>query len=126
MGKNKYYCKIEDTIYNFQEIQNFILSKQDWKAIEKIVELVGCDYGIAGNIFMQIKENNDEIPTYINQNIQPKTNTNKNTITCPYCKSTNTKKISTTSKAVAIGLFGIFGMGKASKQWHCNSCGSDF
>ena len=48
------------------------------------------------------------------------------TITCPYCKSTNTKKISGLSKAVSVGLFGIFALGKTTKQWHCNSCNSDF
>ena len=48
------------------------------------------------------------------------------TITCPYCKSTNTKKISGLSKAVNVGLFGIFALGKTTKQWHCNKCGSDF
>ena len=50
----------------------------------------------------------------------------KPTITCPYCHSTNTKKISGLSKAGSIALFGIFAMGKVSKQWHCNNCGSDF
>ena len=48
------------------------------------------------------------------------------TITCPYCKSTNTKKISGLSKAVSVGLFGVFALGKTTKQWHCNSCNSDF
>lgn len=44
---------------------------------------------------------------------------------CPYCHSTNTKKISTTSKVVNTALFGIFGQ-KRKHQWHCNNCGSDF
>ena len=47
-------------------------------------------------------------------------------ITCPYCQSTNTKKISSLSKAVNVGLFGIFALGKTTKQWHCEKCGSDF
>lgn len=46
-------------------------------------------------------------------------------VTCPYCKSTNTKKISTTSKVVNIALFGVFG-NKRNCQWHCNNCKSDF
>lgn len=49
----------------------------------------------------------------------------KSTITCPYCKSTNTKKIGVVGRSVSFGLFG-FGSGKVGKQWHCNSCGSDF
>lgn len=47
-------------------------------------------------------------------------------ITCPYCKSTNTKKISGLSKAVGVGLFGIFALGKTTKQFHCNNCNADF
>ena len=47
-------------------------------------------------------------------------------VECPYCHSANTKKITTTSKAVHTALFGIFGMSRNSKQWHCNNCNSDF
>ncbi len=46
-------------------------------------------------------------------------------IKCPYCQSTNTKKISSTAKAVNVALFGIFG-NKRKYQWHCNNCNSDF
>lgn len=46
-------------------------------------------------------------------------------VACPYCKSTNTKKISAVSRAGSIGLFGIFSK-KVGKQWHCNDCDSDF
>lgn len=46
-------------------------------------------------------------------------------ITCPYCKSTNTKKISSMAKAANIAMFGIFG-NKRKYQWHCNDCNSDF
>lgn len=45
---------------------------------------------------------------------------------CPYCNSTNLKKISGFSKAGSVALFGIFAVGKVGKQWHCNSCKSDF
>lgn len=47
-------------------------------------------------------------------------------VTCPYCKSTDTKKISNTSKAMSVGLFGIFGMSKVNKQWHCSNCGYEW
>lgn len=46
-------------------------------------------------------------------------------VKCPYCKSTNTSKISTTSKVINTAIFGIFGT-KRHKQWHCNECRSDF
>ena len=48
------------------------------------------------------------------------------TIKCPYCYSTDTKRITTTSKAVHTVLFGIFSIGRNSKNYHCNNCKSDF
>ncbi len=41
-------------------------------------------------------------------------------VKCPYCGSTNVKRIS------AFAKFGIFALGKNSKQWHCQKCDSDF
>lgn len=52
--------------------------------------------------------------------ISPKTNAVP-IPTCPTCGSTDISKISTTSKAVSAGLFGIFSP-KIRKQFHCNSC----
>lgn len=46
-------------------------------------------------------------------------------ITCPYCHSTNTKKIGQISRAASIGFWGIASK-KIGKQWHCENCGSDF
>lgn len=48
------------------------------------------------------------------------------TVKCPYCHSINTRKIGVGSKIVHSALFGVFSMGRNGKQWHCNSCGSDF
>lgn len=66
------------------------------------------------------------IPKKIEQPVKGYILDNKPTVECPYCHSTNTKKITTTSKAVHTALFGIFGMSRNSKQWHCNNCNSDF
>ena len=52
-------------------------------------------------------------------------NVNTPTVTCPYCQSTNTKKISGASRWLSVGMFGM-GSKKIGKQWHCNKCGSDF
>lgn len=46
-------------------------------------------------------------------------------VPCPYCKSTNTEKISTMSRAVSVSLVGA-ASGKIGKQWHCKQCGSNF
>lgn len=46
-------------------------------------------------------------------------------VQCPYCKSFHTKKISATSRMFSTNLFGL-ASNKIGKQWHCNSCKSDF
>ena len=46
-------------------------------------------------------------------------------VVCPYCKSTNTEKISVASRAVSISLVGA-ASSKLGKQWHCKQCGSNF
>ena len=48
-----------------------------------------------------------------------------NRVSCPYCKSTNVKKISVVSRGVSVGLFGLASK-KIGKQFHCNQCKSDF
>lgn len=46
-------------------------------------------------------------------------------VTCSYCGSANVRKIGFVSRAVSAELWGL-GSKKIGKQWHCNSCGSDF
>lgn len=55
-----------------------------------------------------------------------KSHSNPHGVQCPYCKSSNVKKISAFSKALGVGVFGMLGMSKAMKQYHCNQCGADF
>lgn len=65
--------------------------------------------------------------TYSKRVSQPTYTLNKKVIVnCPYCNSSNTTKISTLSKVGNVALFGIFALNKTSKQWHCNTCKSDF
>lgn len=44
---------------------------------------------------------------------------------CPTCNSTNIKKISTMSKVSSVAIWGVLSR-KIHKQWHCNSCGSEW
>ncbi len=74
---------------------------------------------------------NNGLSAIKNSNVKKKINTefcrtDTPTVECPYCHSTNTKKITNTSKAVHTALFGIFSMSRNSKQFHCNQCGADF
>lgn len=141
MGKNKYYCKINGTIENLEDIQNLI-DKNEFSGKITLTMYEKYGWNIQDAILFEdvIKFNNNEIPADYNECLERmrarnraeanaiRANSGKptNSIKCPYCKSTNTTKISNAKKAVAVGLFGIFGMSKASKQWHCNSCKSDF
>ena len=71
----------------------------------------------------RIKKINEKINKFLStpSNV-PQPNTQ---VTCPYCKSTNTKKISAVSRAGSILGFGLFSK-KLGKEWHCNNCNSDF
>ena len=52
-------------------------------------------------------------------------NNDTNQPKCPTCQSTNIKKISATSKAVSVGLFGLFSQ-KVKKQFCCGNCGYEW
>lgn len=65
------------------------------------------------------------IPKKIDPPIKESLFNAKPVVECPYCHSTNTKKITATSIAINTAIFGIFGT-KRHKQWHCNECKSDF
>ena len=55
----------------------------------------------------------------------PKPQPSKPSAECPYCHSTNTKKISGGHRLLSAGLFGL-ASSSIGKQWHCNNCKSDF
>lgn len=55
-----------------------------------------------------------------------KLNENRIDVSCPYCHSYNTKKITVSSKAVHTALFGLWSIGRNSKNYHCNQCGSEW
>lgn len=46
-------------------------------------------------------------------------------VTCPYCHSTNTKKISAGHRWLSTGLFGL-ASSDLGKQWKCMDCESKF
>lgn len=124
MGKNKYYSKIDNTIYNLEEVQNLLNQNKQWDAILKIKEITGYDDFKVNNIFMTIYNNNMDIPVIIDSSKQPK---EKESLKpkCPICNSTNVEKLSFTKKAISICGLGILS-NKIGKQWHCDNCKSDF
>lgn len=72
---------------------------------------------------IKIRERINKYLSTTNQS-QP-TNTPTAQVTCPYCQSTNTKKITAGDRVKSNILFGIFAKNR-NKEWHCNSCNSDF
>ena len=102
--------------------------------IQYIIKLTNCTNEIATQVFNDLKkdfstiETNPYCPDLTPQqiaaaNAQAQEWLNK--VHCPYCNSTNCKKISGVSKATSVAMFGIFSQ-KVKKQWHCNKCGSYF
>lgn len=49
----------------------------------------------------------------------------KPTVSCPYCNSTNVKKISGTERAISIVTLGILSK-KINKSFKCNNCDGTF
>lgn len=44
---------------------------------------------------------------------------------CPTCSSIKIRKISVTSKAASVAMWGVLSR-KVHKQWHCDTCGSEW
>lgn len=65
-----------------------------------------------------------EQPTPVT-NIVINANNSDGKVHCPYCNSSDVKKISTLNRAISIGIIGL-ASGKIGRQWHCNGCGSNF
>lgn len=64
---------------------------------------------------------NHQAEVYLTSNKEANVNKPK----CPTCQSENIQKISVMTKAGSVALWGIFSQ-KVKKQWHCNSCGSEW
>lgn len=120
MNENEKSWGIYASISIVITVIDFIImcNQEDASNVAKICALILIVLGILDAIFLvNWWKNTPTInTTYIN---------NPNLIKCPYCKSVNVKKITTTSRAVSIGAVGL-ASGKIGKQWHCNNCKSDF
>lgn len=120
--------------YNVRILQQFYKqSRDDAKALKILREISGLDFNDAILYHNTIRENNRIIPQNLDEAVEEYKAANRARVTamadhalkCPYCKSTNVKKISLTGKALSIGTLGLFSK-KIGKQWHCNKCNSDF
>lgn len=117
-------CKkgiLEDSVLTHDEF-NLIedVSDSDRQFLEAMIDLKKKDPIEYQLKMSQFKANLKQ------QESSKKVEEDNNTPHCPYCNSTNIKKITTGSKVAHTALFGIFSMSRNSKQWHCNDCKSDF
>jgi uncharacterized protein YbaR (Trm112 family) len=135
-------CNINGTVYDFsEELPTLLLERvEDYLPafgeirMKTLLKISDTDRLI--KIIKQIKEVPETFtPEYPleareklygnNENSANSANKRIHSITCPYCNSMNTRKITTTSKVIDTAVWGIFGT-KRNKQWHCNNCGSEF
>ena len=128
-----YKCLINGKEYDFQkEFDLATVGTEDWLgAVGKIREKTFLTLVDGYNLASIMRDTKKVPPTFVPEypldpNMIKGVAQSGNSVTCPYCHSTNTRKISGASKAGSVAMFGVFGMGKASKQWHCNNCNSDF
>lgn len=119
---------------NSEDIFPYVKDGNVKNAILYMKEKTGCSQEEAYDVYKELKQmvkakplqqwERDKYEKEYKHSTQQQ-NPPKPQITCPYCNSTNTKKISTASRAGSILGFGILSK-KIGKQWHCNNCGSDF
>ena len=127
-----YICDINGIEYNLkEELALALVNNDDWtKAVGSLRRKTSLTLSDGVHLIETIRESraipNKFVPKWPLEDREKLYGNQQNKIQCPYCKSTDTKKISGLSKAGSVALFGIFAMGKASKQWHCNNCNSDF
>lgn len=146
LNDDNYMCKIDGIAYDFSEIIRLIKVNKPYTAMDyfsKNIKLKNPDVNI---YLLEYLDKYNCVPTQINSSnienvpqneifnristIQNKfknieKQNNKNQLHCPYCQSTNLKKISISNRMLSTALFGI-GSKKIGKQWHCNNCGSEW
>ena len=111
-----------------KELEPFTKSKDKLGFINKLIELINCDFDSARIVCDYIIDG-----TLPPSDLSPQEQAYNNAVArealnkphCPTCNSTNIKKISGLSKAGSVAMFGIFSQ-KVKKQMHCNNCGYEW
>ncbi len=120
-------CDINGVVYDFKEELPIVLLEKtdDYVAVcGKIRKKVSLTLADAGDLIRIIKElkaiPETFTPKYPLEDREKLYGNSVKSVECPYCHSTDTKKITTVSKAAHTALFGIFSLSRKNKQWHCN------
>lgn len=132
MDRKIYYYIYEKILYK----KEAVIIKTDKVDNNFQIKCEKCGYDFSQLITMEGPKGTAKIGTCLNchnntyKSFEPNPNykepTNIYGISCPFCQSTNVKKISGTSKVASAVAFGVFALGKVSKTWHCNNCRSNF
>lgn len=104
------------TIDEFTTIQKFTQNRQ---VLESMVELKKNDI-----IEFELKLNQFKLQQKQKDNVFEKQR-QENLVHCPYCNSTDIKKITGTERAVSVGMLGLFSK-KLNKSFKCKNCGGTF
>ncbi len=113
INKDCYECPECREIYDFDTSQSYTAMCPNCRCRLKFLFNADCDM-------------DKELPPPYDVTKDPKSPFYVPRVEGLYCHSSNTKKISGLSKAGSVALWGVLAAGKVGKQWHCNSCGSDF
>lgn len=113
-------CKgqLEDTILTIDEYKIIDNISDDVSFLEAMIKLKQDDiieYQSRMSQFKLQQEQKDEIEE----------KQQENQVHCPYCNSTNVKKITGTERAVSVGMLGLFSK-KLNKSFKCKNCGGTF
>ena len=96
---------------------NDSISSQDRAlAIKRIQKITNLKY--PEKLYCEIIVNKKIPKTYSGSIVQKQSS---NILRCPNCKSTNIKKITTSSRVISVALVGI-ASGKIGKQYECLNC----
>ncbi len=120
------YCltekRMQENYAEFEQNEQRLFDEVISKSPEFDVNL----YNNKDSILKQQQQRQQEAIEHGKAILQGRDKGNKFGIECPYCHATNVSKITVASKAVHTALFGLFAVGRNSKNYHCDHCGSDF
>lgn len=112
--------KIMDDYTNLLPLLELKKQNKYEQAILMIIEKTKCDEITAKAVYSDLTHNLMENKIEQQNNYQI-----SNQVECPYCHSTDTSKITTSTKLINTVAFGLLGT-KRLRNYHCNSCKSDF
>lgn len=111
-------------IINGKEHDLAFILDQDYSILFKVrdfIQLTHCEINESKRIVEKII-NDREIPKSLYVSVVAK---QSNLPKCPFCNSTDIKKISGTERVVSATMFGILSK-KIGKSFKCNNCGGTF